>query len=572
MNVKNAVKIFFSALLVLFSILFIFLLNPFISIEEEQNTDAKKVISKINYDIIKYENVSDLTIKSLPKNLFFAIWLKQQNAQWIPIVFDKKNINKNQLIQPKILPYKLKKITRIYPEKISLSYEGSNDYIIWLNKYNMFYFLKHFILPLLFLMLTYLIIILLIEIIFGIIGIIFRDREITEIEKIEDDLYDYENNGSNDSDTSDTIEDNYDMMNEIDTIKEKINNKEINSLIEDDIETIEDIDNQLENMDTFKENDELQLIPVEDNADDDTGEINVNYDELIENYKELWEKNFKVSEDFKKKFKFEDIFNLIKFGIKPEQYITESLETAKKYFNWDNARLYIHQENNFIDTITKEILETSKVIIPQDGNKKGKIFIPLFPYNVKEIYGYFYFEWNHTEKFNISDILYFLKFFFSDKAKSIFLNYKTLNSIINILYNKLQKDNETAFSILEVDNKEKLTEELGESRINMLNDRIKERMINYFNKSIIFNLSNLMFAIISENIEKEKHILKIEKWINDISEQLYEISLEYGNIALSYSCGVSFQDKRDLHPQVLINEAEQNLKIAIQKGRNQVVY
>jgi hypothetical protein len=293
---------------------------------------------------------------------------------------------------------------------------------------------------------------------------------------------------------------------------------------------------------------------------------------ILKSYRELWEKNFKITDDFKNNFPFDKISKLIKFSTTPIIYLKDSLEFATNYFGWKNSKIYISQNDKIIDTITNEIIDESEIKIPVDGHQKGPIFIPLFPYNSEKLYGYLFFEWDKENKYHIADILFFLKFLFSDKAKPIFTNHNNLEKLKNILEVKLNKNFEIGFAILEVENKNRLLEELKREWIDKLNHDIKEKLIESFTKEMIFNIGDLYFCIIAENINQKDFINKIEKWINNIDLHFYNVSNEYGSIAVSYIYGVSFKSNRNIHPISLINEAEENLKSANMKDINEAVY
>ena len=208
---------------------------------------------------------------------------------------------------------------------------------------------------------------------------------------------------------------------------------------------------------------------------------------------------FKISLDFKSEFPFKKIYDLIKIGVKPEQYIKDSLEIASNYFEWENPKLYIYQKDCFVDINTKEILDNYSLKISTDGKKKGKIYIPLFPYNTLKIYGYLFFEWNHENNFFISDVLYFLKYLFSENAKFIFVNNSDIENIINVLNKKLDKQTDLFLSVLEVDGKEKVISNLNENQLNKLNNQILNKLNNLLINELI--VSSIKFTIYNYRIQ-----------------------------------------------------------------------
>ncbi len=295
-------------------------------------------------------------------------------------------------------------------------------------------------------------------------------------------------------------------------------------------------------------------------------------DEVLYGYRELWQKNFKISDDFRNNFPLDKINGLIRIAVTPSTFIADSLEFSCGFFGWKNPKIYIRQNNIYIDAVSGDTLDESKIKIPLDGNQKGPAFIPLFPYSADNIYGYLYFEWNKENKFFIADVLYFLKFIFSDKTKNIFLKYNELERIISVVESKLDKGAETSVTLIEADGRDKIKSGLKKEWLEKLNHNIRERLIEIFTREMIFTYDDLLFFIISENPDKNDLVLKIEKWMNDVDLQLYDVSPEYGNIALSYTCGAAFKSGRNIHPLSLVKEAEDNLKRAIDKGRNEIVY
>lgn len=293
-----------------------------------------------------------------------------------------------------------------------------------------------------------------------------------------------------------------------------------------------------------------------------------NIEDLIEHYKELWNKNFKISDDFKRNFPFKDLNDIMNFGITPEKYINDSIEIASDYFNWKNPKLYIHQKDLFIESSSKDILDISNIPIPANGTKKGSLYIPLFPYSIKSIYGFFYFEWDKKENFYLSDILFFLKYFFSEKAKNIFVNYKELENIIDIIKKKLDNNLDISISMIEADNTSRLKEELKPEWLSDLDEKVKNNLSNTFKDHFIFKIANFNYGVINNKTSPDKYINDLKNWMNNTGMHNYEMSNEYGNIALTFSCGTASRSNRDLHPLTLINEAEKYLKSAKKKGGN----
>ncbi len=463
-----------------------------------QDIEANIILKSISFDI----KAKDINLFNLPNNFFFALWIKNQNKNWIPIIYDGKLLSENHLYNPDTIPQSISIITRVFNNKI-----GDYEFKIWLNKMNAKFIVKYIFLSFLFLILIFLIIILLIEIFFRENPILVSDDEYLSDKKFSD----------------------------YDTIKKDehfIKDNKIHDYYNRDI---------------------------------------INIEENLSEYKKLWSKNFNITDDFKNNFPFKKIYDLVKIGIKPEKYISDSIEIASSYFKWENPVFYLNQKNYFIDINSKSILKEENIKIPVNGNQKGKIFIPLFPYKIDKIYGYLYFEWNNKNNFYISDFLFFLKYLFSERAKYIFLNTNMIEKITSYISDKFEDKADLYSAIIEVDNKDKLILESKADYIEKLDDSIKENLSKSFINEKIFQLNQLNYILIGKYDDKNEKIKEIETWIKDIENQYYTISSESGSIAITYSGGITFKNNRDLHPVTLLNESENNLKSAIQKGGNIVV-
>jgi len=302
--------------------------------------------------------------------------------------------------------------------------------------------------------------------------------------------------------------------------------------------------------------------------------INVKKSGLSENileYKKLWEKNFKISDDFKNNFPFSEISELIKIGTKPEKYIKDALFISSKYFKWNKPKMFIAQKENLIEIISKESLNTSEINIPFNGKQRGNFFIPLFPYNTNSIYGYFSFEWENENPFYLSDILYFLKFLFSENAKFIFLNYSEIENIVNVLNKKLEKNEQIFVALIQADDKEKIISTLNNNEIEKLNNKILNNINDLFVNDLIYSISDFLYIIIGINFNKDKKIQEIESWLKNPDNQHYRVSSLYGDIAFTFSAGISLKDGRNIEALTFLNEAENKLKKALLSGGNRLI-
>nr|HPO50255.1 hypothetical protein [Spirochaetota bacterium] len=293
-------------------------------------------------------------------------------------------------------------------------------------------------------------------------------------------------------------------------------------------------------------------------------------DKILSDYKELWIKHFKISEDFKINFPFEKIYNLLKFGVTPELYIKEALNASSEYFKWKKTEIYINQEDKFVDCVSKNFLNDEIIDIPVKGDKKGRSFIPLYPYNQNTIFGYLSFEWNETDNFMIADVLYFLKFLFSEDAKNIFLNYRENENII-LEFKNLFAKKKCFFCLIEVDNKEELKMKMKKRQSDNINLMIYDNFKNDFKNCDVYSIFKFYYCVFGEYEDINLTINFIEDCVTDYDKHNYKISVEEGNSAVTFSAGLSYKSQDDDTSDSLINQALNNLKIAIIQGGNQIV-
>ena len=508
MSVKNIIILFLTILVVILTV-FILSFQYFYEVPKNQNDDIEEVLFKLTKEI-ENKTLTNKTISSFKSDLFYVIWIKNKKEEWIPKIYDKNRF-KNTTLYPDSVPKNLSNNVKIVKKKI-----GSFNYIVWGNRFSLDYYIANILILFLFIALIYLILLFLITILFG----------NSKKEEIEEKQREKENKDER--------------------LDYNLTEEEFDGLLSD-----------------YNEEDEEEPINKEPDLEKE---------KITDDYKDLWIKHFKISDNFKSNFPFEKIYNLLKFGTKPEDYIKDGLEIAKEYFGFVNPKIYVSQKNVFVDPLTKEILPEEKIEIPLKGDKKGDVCIPLFPYTIKKLFGYFYFEWNKSDNFLIADILYFLKYFFSEEAKTIFLNHKEQEDTIEYLKEKMEKKGDDVFvAIIGMDNIDKIKLDLKNTEKEKLNKNVLDKVLDDFGANYIFNIPPFCVGIIGEDSNKEKEIEKIEKWISDIEKHNYPISNQYGNIALSFSCGISFKNNRNIHPLTLINEAENYLKIARMQGGNQIV-
>ena len=491
-------------------IIFIIVLG-YIDIPNQLRNDTEKKLKIISKDLIN-GNLKSETINTLPKNTFYAIWLKDSENNFIPILFDKRYANLLEK-KPQTI-YNEDSYKMILYEKRVLKF----DYIVLINRFQIDFYIKNILIPILLIVIIYLILVIVIS---------FTTKNSSYNSKRK--------NLDSDIDEEDS-EDNENHYEESDTKKEKLDpttplsyelsNEEFNGLLGD------------------KESEENNFLESGDEV----------LNEILEDYKELWVKHFKISDDFKSNFPFVEILNHIKFNTTPESYITKSLESSKKYFKWINPKIYINQYNNFVECQKKEILDTKSINIPIKGDQKGDIFIPLYPYSLSTIFGYLNFQWQQIENFQIADILYFLKFLFSDEAKNLFVNYKDSESIINGIKKSYQSDSKIFFALIDVDKKEKLKLKLKKVERENLNSEIFENLNSFFEGYQCYNIFSFSYLVFGTFDKKEKILDLVTDWITDYDKHTYTVThLDENlgeNILVTFSSGIKFKDnlEEDLKP------------------------
>jgi hypothetical protein len=493
MNIKKTLTIILTVMTLLLAGVMSFF--QYLDMLKNQDIKADEILRTVSYELKKGQ-ISEDTVKMLKPNFFHVIWHKTGQNKWIPVIYDRNAFDFSAK-SPEV------------PQHFARSYSrtiDNNEFVIWINSFNIDYYLQYIGIMLLTILLAYLVLMLLVTLVFS------RTENETE------DYVDFDNESSMPYGQS-GISDEYDF-------------------------------------DEYK---------YEDHK---TGDGKISAD-----YKELWMKHFKISDHFKENFPFEKIMNLVRFGAVPSTYLNEALLISREYFNWINPKIYLRQNGKFIDGHSKSVLDESAVNIPLKGDAKGDIYIPLFPYNSSSVFGYLNYTWKNDYLFHIADILYFLKLLFSEDAKFIFTDSVKNEKILDELKTKFdRKNNEVFAAILSVDNKHKFFNILKNHQITKVDRDFFNRILADFRKDTAFYIRPFYYGIIGDRVVKEKQISVIEEWINNENKHNYSVDNEFGNIAITFSCGLSFKGDRNISPQTLINEAENYRKIAGDQGGNQVVY
>lgn len=540
----------------MFTFLIFSLIIPFVGyqvlkISDTQDRRIADFIGMIHKDLLSYGTIRTTTLELIDRDEFFALWVKNNQALDL-LIYDDRFFTDND-IRPIEVYKKIRNRIRIF------NYEYSETgYVVWINQYKADYYISAVVLPLLFGLLIYFVGAILIILLFRSqedIDESIIDNEIDE--EIRDFGYgtDYSDHTTSMSQPMDDEDYNAD---EEQPVTEEFN--------PDSLYQSEDYDN----INNHAMDDEFFKDPeLPKHTDDTVNSFDDDVDSLLlDEYKKLWQKNFKITDKFKDNFPFYDIYKLLAFSSSPEDYLEEGIRYAGLYFKWSHAEFYIAQGDDYISSSDGGTLDTSLIEIPQNGDHKGRLFIPLYPYNKSHIFGYFCFSWTKDESFKISDILYFLKYFFSNDARFIFLRQKRNKELKSKIQQLINSNNEFFFGVLRVDRSEIMKAEMNEEDITILNNKISESLEGIFNGSF-FEIFPLYYGVYNMD-SKEEVLEKLNKWISDKDNQNFFISNRRGNVAITYSVGTAFKDRRIITALDLVSEAEESLFEAIDRGGDQI--
>ncbi len=511
-------------------------------IDKSQVSDSEKIIENVNGDLLG-GIITDKTKNSIPDGFMFVLWRQDpiNPDNWQPIINDK-TFKPEKFNSPlTVSDPSYSRITKVISKNT-----GDNNYIIWIYKYHLSYIVKYLIIPILFLVLIYLFILLIINIL-----PLSKDQEPDQFEINYD-----ENSVDEYKETTIEAEQSVDP-------KQK---QEIKSEQKEDINTDLNTEKQGNNpVDAIQEPKDNRL---------GNAEKIIKINSMIYEYKDLWIKDFKISDNFKKNFPFKPINDLVRFSVNPQDYIRSALEIATSYFKWESCTFYISQNGSIIDVFSKQILDTAELNIPLKGDIKGRMHIPLYPYNTDEIYGFLSFVWEKQDKFFIADILFFLKFMFSDYAKHIFTDEKIKNELFNKVDLSFKKNSsKTNFvAFISVDKRDTLSKEIKSSWKELLDTKIHENLFKKFTDSTMYHVSPFCYILYGSTNDKAQFGVNLEKWLEDEVIHTYEISKDYGSVTLTFSTGIEFSEKKtEQNVEKLITSAENKSIKASKQGGNQLI-
>ena len=522
MNRIKVIRNCFAALVATFTLVYIAVQS--FNIPNYQEKEVNKILDELT-PVLVMDKLEDYQIENISDESVVLILVKRPNLPQIPVIYDRSFFPDGaEYISDKINESKSK--LRSYQRTA-----GTLRYTVWMHKYPVYYQVKYLLIPILVSVLIFIIGLIFIIILFnpartpaiskgsGKKEIILKKQEDDEELNIEED-------------------DRY-LRDELRTLSEKNRDAE-ESLLQEEAEDETDEDEETEN----------------------------NSDEL-EAYREIWERDFKVSDNFIENFPLLSMYRLFRFSLTPEQYILKGLHVGTVYFGWKNAGVYIAQKDEFINIETGEKLNASSLNIISSPQMNGTVHVPLYPYSKTNLFGFLEFTWDKDENLVMSDILYFLKVLFSDEIKPIFTNQKNNENLKERLNDILNANNDVTLAFLVADSRYKLFQELSEDEANILNMKISDDIMQAFSGYVVFEVFPFVYGL-CENSEEEDAIYKLKSFLADKDEHNYFISPTRGNIAVTFSIGLSSKKERNIDIQKLIEEAESELDAALDCGGNRV--
>jgi predicted glutamine amidotransferase len=339
--------------------------------------------------------------------------------------------------------------------------------------------------------------------------------------------------------------------------------------LKEELQAISEKNQELKDIEETQEAEEdvREQEQADENQPDETDENEADGNDNLEAYREIWGRDFKVSDDFLESFPLIRMFRLFRFSLTPEQYILNGLQIGSSYFGWENAAIYISQSDEFINFKTGEKLDMSTLNIVDNPQMHGVVHIPLYPYSKTNLFGFLEFHWDKDENLVMSDILYFLKVLFSNEIKTIFTNQKNNRNLKSRLNEIVEVNDDVTIAFLEVDDRYKLLGELSEDEANILNMKISDDIMQEFVGYVVFEVFPFIYGL-CENSMEDVTKDKLKNFLAEKDEHNYFISPSRGNIAVTFSAGVSSKKGRDIDIQELIEEAECGLDLALDHGGN----
>ncbi|MCH5149169.1 MAG: hypothetical protein J1G30_00765 [Spirochaetales bacterium] len=523
MNRIKVIRNCFAILVTTFTLIYITVQS--FNIPNYQENEVNRILDELT-PVLVMDKLEDYQIENISDESVVLILVKRPNLPQIPVIYDCSFFpNGTESIMDKLNESKSK--LRSYQRTA-----GTLRYTVWMRKFPVYYQIKYLLIPILVSVLIFII---------GLIFIIifFYPAKTPVIPK---------RNGKKEIILKKQEDD------------EELNIEEDDRYLRDELRTVSEKKHDTEDS-LWQEEDSEDEIEVNEETEEETNELDA--------YREIWTRDFKISDDFTEKFPLLLMYRLFRFGFTPEQYILKGLQIGTHYFGWENAGIYISQKDDFINIKTGKKLNIESLRIISSPQMHGVVHIPLYPYSKTNLFGFFEFTWIKNENLVMSDILYFLKILFSNEIKPIFTNQKNNESLKERLSDMLNTNKNVTLAFLEADNRYKLFEELSEDEANILNMKISDDIMQAFSGYVVFEVFPFIYGL-CENSKEEDTIYKLKNFLADKDKHNYFISPSRGNVAVTFSIGLSSKKERDIDIQKLIDEAENELDNALDCGGNRV--
>ena len=284
---------------------------------------------------------------------------------------------------------------------------------------------------------------------------------------------------------------------------------------------------------------------------------------------ELWLHSFAPTEEYTNNFPINKIERELKYCYRAEEYILSCLNIANSFFPWVSSRIFIVQKNMLCDCKTRSMLELDSVLPTVSKGAKGEIFIPLYPYSKTKLFGYLQFDWDNENDIPFADILHFLKLTFSQEAKLIFVSNKQNQAFKERLQNLMIQEDHVSIAAIEADDRLRYLQELNVDERNILNLKILDEITTMLQPAIVIETFQFKYIAIktvdSEDFQRELEVLQSQQDHN------YFISPVRGNVATTFSIGLSSLKNRKINATQFIYEAEVALDNAVNQGGDQLI-
>lgn len=527
MNRIKVLRNCFAALVATFALVYITVQS--FNIPSYQEKEVNRILDELT-PVLVMDKLESYQIESISDESVVLILVKRPNSPQIPVIYDSSYFpDGSESIMEKINESKSK--LRSYQRTA-----GTLRYTVWMRKYPVYYQVKYLLIPVLVSVLIFIIGLIFIIILFNPAkASVFASSKAAALSK---------KNGKKEIILKKHEDD------------EELNIEEDDRYLKEELRTVSEKNRDAEASLTQEEDEE-----IDEESQDSSDEL--------EAYREIWERDFKVSDNFIENFPMLSMYRLFRFSLTPELYILKGLQIGTSYFGWENAGVYIAQKDEFIHIETGEKLNAASLNIISSPQMRGVVHLPLYPYSKTNLFGFLEFTWNKNENLMMSDILYFLKILFSNEIKQIFTNQKNNENLKERLNDILNANNDVTLAFLEADNRYKLFHELSEDEANILNMKISDDIMQAFSGYVVFEVFPFVYGL-CENSEEDDAIYKLKSFLADKDEHNYFISSARGNVAVTFSIGLSSKKERNIDIQKLIEEAESELDAALDCGGNRV--